>query len=420
MNTPTGRRSVRKAYLAVLALLAVSMACINIPLDITQATRTAPANTAPPGMAGTQDVIPTITPGTNHLPIEATPLPDVGVPNTAPIPITGSEYMVALFERMNPGVVSIQVYTGPQGMQPAGGGSGFVLDESGHIITNRHVVAGDAVTTVVFYNGHEILAEIIGVDADSDLAVLRVGELPEGVYPLPLGDSDLVSVGEWVVAIGNPFGLTSTLTLGIVSAVGRDIPTGVTPFSIPQAIQTDAAINPGNSGGPLINMRGEIIGVNAQIVTRGQVPANTGVGFAIPSNTVRRVAPVLIETGSFQWPWLGIRGNSLNVHMAVANNLDTQEGAYIHEVVGGSPAARAGLRGTSSTVQVQNLSVWTGGDVIVEADGQPIRDLSDLLVAIAAHNPGDAMELVVLRDGAPMGVSVQLDARPVDFEDEVP
>src|SRR5690606_9896833 len=205
-----------------------------------------------------------------------------------------------LYDQLNPGVVSIQTFVegsfGGQG-QGLGAGSGFILDEAGHIVTNNHVVAGAAQITVKYFNDLEVEATVVGTDQDSDLAVLRVEQLPADVHPLPLADSDSVRTGEWVIAMGNPFGFESSMTIGIVSAVGRSIPSGVTPFSIPEAIQTDAAINPGNSGGPLLNLNGEVIGVNAQIRTDPGVRANSGVGFAIPSNVVRLVAPVLIEEG---------------------------------------------------------------------------------------------------------------------------
>jgi 2-alkenal reductase len=323
-----------------------------------------------------------------------------------------SEPLSALYGQLNPGVVNIQVFLG-QG-QGGGAGSGFIMDEQGHIVTNNHVVAGAELVTVVFYNGIEAEADIIGTDDDSDLAVIKVAELPSGTHPLPLGDSDQVVVGEWVIAIGNPFGLGSSMTLGIVSAVGRTIASGATPFSIPQAVQTDAAINPGNSGGPLLNLQGEVIGVNAQIATSG-VGVNSGVGFAIPVNVVRRVAPVLIEVGSYQWPWLGIEGGSVTFLVAQANNLETQQGAYIQSVVPGGPAERAGLRGSSGVTTIEGVEVPVGGDIIIEADGRPVIDFNDLLIDIAFRAPGDEMNLTIIRDGQRQQITLTLEARP-DFE----
>jgi 2-alkenal reductase len=320
-----------------------------------------------------------------------------------------------LYNQLNPGVVSIQVYVEQQGLSGVGAGSGFILDDQGHIVTNNHVVAEAQQVTAIFYNGIEANAEVVGTDPESDLAIIRVDQLPEGAHAISLGDSDQVQIGEWVLAIGNPFGLGSSMTVGIVSAKGRVIPTGVTPFSIPQAIQTDAPINPGNSGGPLMNMNGEVIGVNAQIAVNNGVNANAGVGFAIPANIVRRVAPALIETGTYHWPWLGIEGDSVNLAIMEANNLNDQQGAYIHQVIPNGPADQAGLRGSTGTSQVGGLEVPVGGDVVVEANGAPIREFSDLLVQTAFSQVGDPIQLSIIRDGQRQEITVELAARPADF-----
>jgi S1-C subfamily serine protease len=410
---------LNKALLSLAVLLAVTLACINIPLDTSEPAPQAEVEEVPPAAVETQQAIPTFTPQVNNQEDEDE-IEELDPDQEAfeAIPGTGMLNLIPLFEELNPGVVSIQVYSGRR-MAPIGSGSGFVLDEEGHIITNRHVIAQQQFITVVFYNGFEAQAEIIGLDVDSDLAVLRVAELPETTRPLALADSDGVQVGEWVIAIGNPFGLASSLTFGIVSAVGRDIPTGVTPFAIPQAIQTDAAINPGNSGGPLLNLNGEVVGVNAQIAIQAGQPANLGVGFAIPSNTVRRVAPVLIEQGHYRWPWLGVSGSGVNLALQMANNLPNQLGTYIVEVVEGSPAARAGLQGARDSTFIDGFgNVPVGGDVIVQADGVEIRDMSDLLVAIAARTPGEIMNLVILRNGEEVEIDVELAPRPGEFQDE--
>ena len=315
-----------------------------------------------------------------------------------------------LYNQVSPGVVSIQVIVEQNGMVGEAAGSGFVLDREGHIVTNNHVVDGATLVSVIFYDGFESRAEIIGTDVDSDLAVIKVNDLPDNVFPLVVGDSDGVDVGEWVVAIGNPFGQQSSMSVGIVSALGRMLPTGVTAFSIPQAIQTDAAINPGNSGGPLLNLQGEVIGVNAQIAASG-TGTNSGVGFAIPSNIVRLVAPVLIERGAYQWPWLGVEGTDVTLSVAEANGLDSQHGAYINGIVDGGPAASAGMRGSTGTKQVDGFAAPVGGDVVVEADGKPIHFFSDLLVAVAFKNPGDTIELTIVRDGVRQQVQVELAPR---------
>ena len=319
--------------------------------------------------------------------------------------------LATLYDQLNPSVVSIRIYVSRGGMTGQGGGSGFILDDEGHIVTNNHVVAQADEVTVIFHNGFEIRAEIVGTDADSDLAVIRVDEMPGGVTSLPLAESEAVQPGDWVVAIGNPFSLGGSMSLGIVSAVGRAIPSGATRFRIPRAIQTDAAINPGNSGGPLLNLAGEVVGVNAQIASGGS-GVNTGVGFAIPSDVVRRVVPSLIEEGSYTWPWLGVEGLSVNLLVQDANDLSIQRGAYIAGVVEGGPAAEAGLQGATGAEEILGTDVPVGGDIVLEADGQEIQDFTDLLAYVAFRQPGDTVELTILRDGERQQVTVELAARP--------
>ncbi|MCK5646156.1 MAG: trypsin-like peptidase domain-containing protein [Anaerolineales bacterium] len=316
-----------------------------------------------------------------------------------------------LYDQVGPGVVSVQVFTERNGMVGQGAGSGFILDNEGHIITNNHVVEDASLVSVIFFNGIEVRAEIVGTDVDSDLAVLKVDGLIDEVHPLPLGNSDNIDVGEWVIAIGNPFGNQNSLSIGIVSALGRTIPTGATPFSIPQSIQTDAAINPGNSGGPLINLEGDVIGVNAQIATSGE-RANSGVGFAIPVNILRKVAPALIELGAYVWPWMGIEGTDVTLAITQANELERQRGAYINRIVVDAPADSAGLVGTNGTTEIEGILTPIGGDVVVEADGEPINFFSDLLVAVAFKNPGETIDLVIIRDGERVEITVELQARP--------
>jgi S1-C subfamily serine protease len=351
-------------------------------------------------------VIPTLTPSAN-----------AGVEAVAAQAPSAPGNLTALYEQLNPGVVNIQVYVEDEEglLAGQGAGSGFVLDETGHIVTNNHVVADASRVAVIFYNGAEREAEVIGTDDDSDLAVIRVDDLPEDVHPLPVGDSTHVQVGEWVIAIGNPFGQQSSMSIGIVSAIGRTIPSGVTPFAISQAIQTDAAINPGNSGGPLLNLQGEVIGVNAQIATAG-INANSGVGFAIPANIVRQVAPVLIEQGAYQWPWLGVQGGSVNLMIMRANNLNTQQGAYIDEVISGGPAAEAGLRGSTGNENVDGLDVPVGGDVVVAVDGDSVVDFSDLLATVATKHPNEQIDLTVIREGQEQNVTLTLGPRPDTFD----
>jgi len=318
--------------------------------------------------------------------------------------------LASLYAEVAPGVVNIQVYLEQGGMAGTGAGSGFILDEEGHIVTNQHVVADADVVTVIFHDGTEVEAQIVGTDADSDLAVVRIDQLPEDVHSLSLGASSAVNPGDWVIAIGNPFSLGSSMTLGIVSAVGRTIPTVETPFSIPSAIQTDAAINPGNSGGPLLAMDGQVVGVNAQI--QSTTGTNSGVGFAIPSDVVKLVVPTLIQQGAYEWPWLGVSGTDVSLLVQEANDLETQEGAYIDEVVENGPAVEAGLQGSTGQRRILGQVMPVGGDVIIEADGEPIEDFTNLLTSVAFRQPGDTVDLIVLRDGRQRQVTVELAERP--------
>jgi len=389
----------------LLLLAIIGIAVLFLPFraevitEVEEQEEPAPVATLPPGFAATQEAIPTLS-------ARAIDLMQLPADNS----------LTELYDRLNPGVVNIQVFTN-RGLGGQGAGSGFILNEAGHIVTNNHVVAQADAVTVVFYNGFEASADIVGLDDDSDLAVLKVEQLPEGAHPLPLGDSDQVAAGQWAIAIGNPFRLGGSITLGIISAVGRSIPSGVTPFAIPEAIQTDTAINPGNSGGPLLNLNGEVIGVNAQIRTTNAAPANSGVGFAVPANVVRRVVPVLIEQGQYQWPWLGVnRPSSVNLLLVQANELEMQQGVYIHEVVPDGPADQAGLEGSTGATTINGVSVPTGGDVIIEVNGEPLIGLDELLSIIAFSNPGDELSLTILRDGEQQQLTVTLEPRPQAFD----
>ena len=322
-----------------------------------------------------------------------------------------SDFLSQLYQKVSPGVVSIYVLVSDSGRSGQVAGSGFLFDTAGNIVTNNHVVENANLVVVIFQDGSEARARVVGTDPYSDLAVVKVDELPDTAQPLPLGDSSSVTTGDWVVAIGNPFGLNSSMSMGIVSAIGRTIPSGATPFSIPMAIQTDAAINPGNSGGPLLNLEGQVIGVNAQIASNG-VQANAGVGFSIPAEIVRRVVPTLIQVGVFQWAWLGVEGTSVDLFIAQANELSVERGAYIVRTVSGGPAEQAGLQGGMDTVSVDGLDVPTGGDVIIGADGTPITEYADLQALIAMQDPGTAIELTVLRNGERQRITVTLAPRP--------
>ncbi len=358
-----------------------------------------------PGAVATQQTIPTMSaPGNGGQAALAEEL--------------GSDELASLYDELNPGVVSIRVFVEGEGASGVGSGSGFILDDEGHIMTNNHIVAQANRIVVIFHNGFEAEAQLVGRDVDSDLAVIRAETLAEGAHALDLADSNTVDEGDWVIAIGNPLSLGGTMTLGIISAKGRIIPSGASRYSIPEAIQTDAAINPGNSGGPLLNTEGEVIGVNAQIATAGPTQSSAGLGFAIPSNFVRRVAPVLIEVGAYQWVWMGIESPPTGVNQLImeANDLETQWGAYVNDVADGGPADEAGIQGSTDTEEVRGFEVPVGGDVIVEASGERVSDFADLLSKIANRSPGDTLDLTILRDGERQQVTVTLGMRPTADE----
>jgi S1-C subfamily serine protease len=297
-------------------------------------------------------------------------------------------------------------------------GSGFVYDDNGHIITNHHVVSGGGNRLdVTFPDGIVYRASLIGSDPSADIAVLYVEEAPkEKLLPLSLADSSKVRVGERVAAIGNPFGLSGSLSNGIVSGVGRQIPAQEEEgFTIPDIIQTDAPINPGNSGGPLLNMRGEVIGINSAIYsTTGQF---AGVGFAIPSNTIAQVMPSLITTGSYQHPWLGVAGRDMTPGIADRLGLDEPRGFLVMDVVAGSPAEKAGIqRGNEDTV-IDGIPIKLGGDVIIAVDNNTVRKIDDILAYVEMKKSvGDDLELTILREGQMMEVIATLSARPSQQE----
>lgn len=326
--------------------------------------------------------------------------------------------LVNLYALVNPSVVNITIY-GSQGGQVTAltQGSGFIYDGNGHIITNAHVVEGAEQVDVTFADGTTRLASVIGSDLHADLAVVEVDDMPAGLAPLPLGDIEDVAVGETVIAIGNPFGLDGTLTKGIVSALGRNIP-ALTAFSIPQAIQTDAAINPGNSGGPLLDLQGRVVGVNAQIETSGLSQTNSGVGFAIPVSIVKIVVPDLIEKGKHEWAWLGVRGSNLSATVAEAMNLSIEKGAYIAEITDGGPAEKAGLQGASGIKTVDGRAVDVGGDVVTAINGNPVNSFDDLLIYIALQTkPGEEVALEIMRDGKLIEIRLTLENRPVSISE---
>lgn len=375
-------------FMVTLTLLACSTTSL-IPSSTPTRAPTRPVTTVPTLAAS---------------PREATPLAEAGD-------------LPALYEQVSGGVVAIQAFSATGLSQ----GSGFVFDGVGHVVTNHHVISGADRIEVDFPSGDKVWATLVGADDNVDLAVLLAPVRPEALRPLPLGDSSQVRVGETVVAIGNPFGLAGTMTGGIISGLGRTLDSeraapGGGFFSSGAIIQTDAAINPGNSGGPLVNLRGEVIGVNRAILTESFTvagsPANSGVGFAVPINLVRRVVEAIIESGRYEHPYLGISSlPSLDLETVELLNLPRATGAYVTAVTPGSPADRAGIRGARRSTTPGQLG--PGGDLIIAIDGIPVREFGDLLsYLVTSTEVGQTVVLTVIRDGDELEVPVTIGARP--------
>lgn len=330
-----------------------------------------------------------------------------------PIAVTNDleQTLTQLYDRFNPAVVHIFVFDQFDNFE--GSGSGFVYDAEGHIVTNNHVVAGSEGLEVVFADGQRRGAELIGTDVDSDLAVIRVSDLPEDIEPIPVGDSNSVDVGQFVVAIGNPFGEAGSMTVGVVSGLGRTLSSqriaeGGGRYSLPRVIQTDAAINPGNSGGPLLNLFGEVVGVNSAI--RTSTGQNSGVGFSIPANAVSRIIPALISDGSYVYPFMGIRMTTLDLQAQERFEMDVVAGAYVTDVSAGTPAEEAGLIGSGVTEVGQTLP---GGDLITAINGVPISNPDDLISYLVFETTvGETVDLTVIRDGEEIIVPLTLAERP--------
>jgi len=319
--------------------------------------------------------------------------------------------LVELFEKSESGVVRIDVDKINSSRETGSLGSGFVFDDLGHIITNAHVVESASSVTITFLDGSQYNAQIIGSDKFTDIAVIKVEEKPRYLHPLQMGDSSTLKVGEQVAAIGNPFGLSGSMTSGIVSQIGRLLPSQDTGFSIPNVIQTDAAINPGNSGGPLLNMAGKVMGINTAIQSgTGQ---SAGIGFAVPSNTILKVVPVLIEKGKYSHPWIGISGKDIDPELAKVRDLDQSKGFLIITVVPGSPAEIAGLKGVSEIKIIGDKEYPADGDIIISVDGKEVRKISDILIHLQEEKSvGDEMILGILRDGEVMHIILALVERP--------
>ena len=290
-------------------------------------------------------------------------------------------------------------------------GSGFVYDLKGHIITNHHVIEDADTIQVTFLDGNITSASIVGMDIYSDLAVIKVDPEVTTLHPVTLGSSSELTVGEPVAAMGNPYGLSDTLTVGIVSSLERTL-TAAGGYVIIDIIQIDAAVNPGNSGGPLVNLKGQVVGVNTAI--QSETGSFTGIGFAVPSDTVKREIDDLIETGTYKHPWLGVSVLEVNIAIADAIGLEKPQGILVIDVTSGSPADRAGLRGGNQAVIVDGQEIPLGGDVITAVDGIPVRTMADLVVYMERNiSPGDSVDLGIIRDGRERSLKVTLGERPL-------
>jgi len=378
-----------KSLSALLILVIAMLACQS------------PTNTQPVAPTLVSDPLSTVE---SVLPVDA---------NSNVNPAAQEDTLVALYEHASRGTVAI--------ITDLGQGSGFVYDDKGDIVTNFHVIENASNVEVRFNSGFMAYGTVIGTDLDSDLAIVKVDVPAEELFPLPVGDSSQLKVGQTVVAIGNPFGLQSTMTVGIISALGRTLdsahasPDG-NAFTAGDIIQTDAAINPGNSGGPLFDIKGEVIGINRAIRTTnftdtGQ-PLNSGIGFAVSINMVKRVAPFLIEDGKYDYPYLGISSsNSLTLDVINALGLKQYTGAYVTGVVPGGPADKAGLKAGTQATNVPGL--LGGGDLIVAIDGREVRTFDELLAYLITNKgPGDTIVVTVLRISDKVDLTITLGKRP--------
>lgn len=355
--------------------------------------------------------------------VASTPTP---IPQ-AIIDAADAEFLVLtnIYERLAPSVVNIDVVvsTPHPGLGDQSSGSGFIYDDAGHIITNAHVVQDAEEVRVTFNDGYIAAAEVLGVDAYSDLAVLKVDTDPARLRSVTIGDSDQARVGQRAIAIGNPFGLASSMTVGIISGLGRQLPSAqlldaadLSLFRNPSIIQVDTDINPGNSGGPLLNSRGEVIGVNTAISTDSGT--FQGVGFAVPTRTLQRVVPELIESGHVNYAWIGISSLSAEDGYGVAAlaeplDLPVTAGVLIDTVSPNSPASKAGLQGGTRPVMIRGVPVCTGGDIIVAVDGRYIQNMDELLAYLVANGrPGDTLDLLVVRAEETFEIPLVLEARP--------
>lgn len=431
------KKTISYAAIAVILILILS-ACGSLPaFSTTQLSQKAQATSTPVPAQPVIDQVQqaTATPAAN----QSNQQPSAPVVSASNGAFTGyEEALENIYSQVGPSVVNIHVVvststgssdlTNPFGFPfglpnlPSQGtsealGSGFIWDTEGHIVTNNHVISDATSIDVTFADGTNVPAKVVGTDPSSDLAVIQVQADSSLLKPVSMGDSKSLKVGQVAVAIGNPFGLQGTMTVGIISALGRSISasdgsTTASGYSIPNIIQTDAAINPGNSGGVLLNLQGQVIGVTAAI--ESSTNSNAGIGFAIPSATVKNEVPVLIQSGHFDHPYLGISGTDLTTALAQAMNLPANtRGALIVDVVSGGPADKAGLKGSSTQTTINGNATQVGGDIVIAIDGQPIKRMDDLIAYLNDNTKvGQKITVTILRDGQQKNVEVTLGARP--------
>jgi S1-C subfamily serine protease len=356
---------------------------------------------------------PTASPTPAVVVVTATPAPATMPPEQpAPMGLTQEQILIDIYKRVSPGVVYIENLDDddPEG---GGSGSGIVYDREGHIITNEHVIRGAEIIRVYFSDDTVAEAEVLGADADADLAVIKVNVAQELLIPVEMGTSQNLQVGQLAIAIGNPYGYERTLTVGHISALGRVL-RQESNFSIAEVIQTDAAINPGNSGGPLLDSSGKVIGVNSYYRPSSPIGGSVGIGFAVPVDEVLMVIPSLIADGRYRHPWLGISGYTLRPELVEALDLPTQYGALVALVIEDGPSERAGLRGGTEEIEVPGYPepVSIGGDIIIAINDAEIRGMDDIITYLQRTTVGQVVTLTVIRDGEQMTIEVELGERP--------
>ena len=387
------RSRITVTFVLVLIVLSSTSCNLSDLSAVLTGTPSAPAETSTPYVV---EVTPTPQPSTEQSPVQS--LVDIE-----------EQLVTDLYARVSPAVVCI---TAPQRFGDCIG-SGFVIDLEGHVITNDHVAQAAEELLVTLADEHSVPAEIVGSDPGSDLAVLKIDLPPEELVVAELGESATLQVGQRAIAIGNPFGLERTITTGVISSLGRTLTRDDSDFQIAEVIQTDAAINPGNSGGPLLDSQGKVIGINSAIASESGT--NSGVGFAIPVDILKRVVPELIAQGRYRHPWIGVTGRSISPEMVTAAELPVDTGVLVFEVEPGSPAEKAGVRGGDQQLVISGLPMMVGGDILIAIDQVEVKRFDDMVNYLASFTSvGDVVTLTVVRAGSEVEFSVTLEERPGD------